>query len=144
VKVDSRETLIPILQALWDGGMELQLQEYIPLEYDVRTLVLNHEILVSTRRDKVEGDFRTNLALGATTSPYPLDNEEKRIVLQAAQCFSGVLVGIDHIKTPKGSYILEINGMPGFRSNFLLQDSQTEINGEELIDLIITKLVEIK
>ena len=137
IKVESRETLTSILQALWEQGAELLLQEYIPIDFDIRTLVLNNTILGSTKRSKVERDFRTNLSLGGETSPYKLSTKEKEIVLKVAKSINGYFLGIDHILDGDNIFILESNGSPGTLSIF--EDlSGKKISRGEIIKRIVS------
>ncbi len=136
VKVDSKESLVSILQALWKQGAELLVQEYLPIDFDIRTLVLNGEILGSTKRSKIKGDFRTNLSLGAETNPYKLSPEEKKIVLKVAKSVNGYLIGVDHIISGGKIYVLEANGSPGSRSKFGDKRGK-EISRSKLISTIV-------
>jgi ribosomal protein S6--L-glutamate ligase len=137
IKVESRETLTSILQALWEQGAELLLQEYIPIDFDIRTLVLNNSILGSTKRSKVERDFRTNLSLGGETSPYKLSTKEKEIVLKVAKSLNGYFLGVDHILDGDNIFVLESNGSPGTLSIF--EDlSGKKISRGKIIEKIVS------
>jgi ribosomal protein S6--L-glutamate ligase len=136
VKVESKESLVSILQALWKQGAELLVQEYLPIDFDIRTLVLNNKILGSTKRIKIKGDFRTNLSLGAETEPYKLSKEEKEIVLKVAKSVDGYLIGVDHIISDDKIYILEANGSPGSRSKFGDKNGK-EISRQKLVSKIV-------
>ena len=140
IRVDQRDSLMAILQALWNEGAELLLQEYIPIDFDIRTLVLAGEILGTTLRKKIDKDFRTNLSLGAETVPYQLSEEEQKMILHAAKAVSGYFVGVDHIvskkKGKKEYFILEVNGSPGTRSNFGSDDKKI-IPSQKIIQQIV-------
>jgi len=141
IKVESRETLTSILQALWEQEVELILQEYIAMDFDIRTLVLNDSILGSTKRSKVEQDFRTNLSLGAETSPYKLSTKEKEIVLKVAKSLNGYFLGIDHILDGDNVFILESNGSPGTGSKF--EDlSGKKISRGKVIEKIVSSAID--
>ena len=117
-KVDSMESLISVCESLWKYDAALLLQEWLDIDFDVRTMVVNNRILGSAKRITDKKEFRSNVHLGATTKPYILKDDEKEIVLSAARATGGYMVGVDHCIV-KGEYkILECNGSPGIRSHF--------------------------
>ena len=65
-----------------------------------------------------DGDFRSNISLGAEASDIQLTEIEERDVLKAAEIVDGRLVGVDFIpaknREKEQPYILEVNSMPGF------------------------------
>jgi ribosomal protein S6--L-glutamate ligase len=136
-KVDSYDSLKSVLQTIWKQGGVTILQEYKPIDYDVRTLVLNGEIIAATKRNKVKSDFRTNKALGSKIEPYNLTENEKKIVLRSAKSIgNGYYLGVDHIVSKGKPYILEVNGSPGSGSIYLTPDNK-KITGEQLVEKVV-------
>ena len=111
------------------------------MEFDIRARVLNDSILGSTKRSKVEQDFRTNLSLGAETSPYKLSTKEKEIVLKVAKSLNGYFLGIDHILDGDNIFILESNGSPGTGSRFG-DLSGKEISRGKVIEKIVSSAID--
>ena len=68
VKVDSYESLVSTIQAMWKLGAELLIQEYMGVNFDVRTFVVDNKIFASTKRIQSSFDFRTNTHRGAKAS----------------------------------------------------------------------------
>ena len=116
--VESKQSLVSVVQSLRKHNADLLLQEHIKLKYDVRTIVLGGRIIASTRRNKVSGDFRSNAHLGATTEPYVLSDKEQKIVKIVARTMGGSLVGVDHCIVDDEIFILECNASPGITSNY--------------------------
>ena len=113
-KVESYESLKSVLQSLWKFGASLILQEYMEIEYDIRSLVLDGRVIASVKRLKSSSkDFRTNKALGNDTEPYELSEEEKKLVKKAAKISGCYYAGVDHITVDGKHYLLEVNGSPG-------------------------------
>ena len=54
------------------------------------------EVLASTKRISAKKDFRSNRHREATTEPYKLSNDERKVVLQAARSVGAYMVGVDH------------------------------------------------
>tara|TARA_E500000178_G_scaffold303164_1_gene313158 strand:+ start:5674 stop:7101 length:1428 start_codon:yes stop_codon:yes gene_type:complete len=118
-KVNDMTSLISVCQSLWKFNADILIQEFLDIESDVRTLVLNGQILASAERKNESSDFRHNVHLGAKTQPYKLSEFEKNLVLKAARATGAVYCGVDHCKYKDNFYILEINGSPGIKSHFM-------------------------
>ena len=124
-KVDSMESMMSVIQSLWKYNAPLIIQEFLQIEFDVRTIVLNGRIVASTKRIKPEKDFRSNRHMGAKTEPYILSDEEKKEVLAAARATGAYMVGVDHAIVNNKIYVLECNGSPGMGSKFQNYDITT-------------------
>lgn len=113
--VESPASLKSVLQSLWKLDGEVIMQEYMEIDHDVRTIILDGKILASVKRKKgTEGkDFRTNYALGNTVEPYDLSEEEKKFVTKLAKVSGAYFCGVDHITVGGKLYALEVNGSPG-------------------------------
>ena len=104
---------------LYDKNLAILLQEYVKTDYDVRVIVLDGEILGTMKREVItDGDFRSNVSLGAESTSFKLTKIEERDSLAAAEAVDGRLVGVDFIPAKNREkdqpYILEVNSMPGF------------------------------
>jgi RimK family alpha-L-glutamate ligase len=124
-KVESMESMMSVIQSLWKFNAPLIIQEFLKIEFDVRTIILNGRIVASTKRIKPEKDFRSNRHMGAETEPYTLSKEEKSEVISAARATGAYMVGVDHAIVNNEIYILECNGSPGMGSNFQNYDMTT-------------------
>ena len=99
--------------------LPLIIQEFIEIDYDVRVVVLDGRVLGTMKREVItDGDFRSNISLGAEASDIKLTEIEERDALKAAEIVDGRLVGVDFIpaknREKEQPYILEVNSMPGF------------------------------
>ena len=65
-----------------------------------------------------DGDFRSNVSLGAESAAFELTEIEEKDSITAAKSVFGRLVGVDFIpaknREKEQPYILEVNAMPGF------------------------------
>lgn len=115
--VDNMITLKSVLQAMWSiggGTTEILLQEFIETDHDVRVHILDGEVMAAMRRNKVDGDFRTNVHLGATTDKYEVSEEIADIAIKAAKVVGCRWAGVDIIFDKQGNpYVLEVNSSPG-------------------------------
>ena len=143
MKIESQESLTSVLQGLWKHNAELIIQEYIDIDFDIRTIVLDNQILASVKRlASNKGDFRTNKSLGNDTEPYKLSEEEKKFVLRAHKTSGLYFSGVDHVLDSKGNpQLLEINGSPGTSSDkFWNYKHSKALSGDTLIDDLIEHL----
>jgi ribosomal protein S6--L-glutamate ligase len=117
---------------------ELILQEYIPINNDMRIIVLNGKVTAVMKRDKAKGDFRSNFSMGAKVSGVRINKELKRLALDAAKAIGCYYCGVDIAlsKRTKKPYILEVNSSPG--SEGIEQATGTNIVGD-FVDHIIDK-----
>jgi len=121
VIIESMRSLHASVQMLllYSKYLPIIIQEYIKIDYDVRVIVLDGKILGTMKREVIsDGDFRSNVSLGAESSSIELTEIEKRDSLKAAEAVEGRLVGVDFIpaknREKEQPYILEVNAMPGF------------------------------
>ena len=97
--------------------VDLLVQEYIKIDYDIRVIVSNGEVIAAMKRNVLSGDIRSNASLGAKTESIVLTEVEKQISLKVAELVEGELVGVDLLPAKNRDvdqpYILEVNGTPG-------------------------------
>ena len=117
-KVDSMESMMSVIQSLWKFNAPLIIQEFLQIDFDIRTIVLNGRIVASTKRIKPEKDFRSNRHMGAITEPYILSDKEKEEIIAAARSTGAYMCGVDHAIVGGKIYVLEVNGSPGLGSKF--------------------------
>ena len=137
--VDSYESLKSVLQSLWKFDAEVIIQEYFEIDHDVRSIVLDGEVIASIKRVKGDKDFRTNKALGNDTEPYELSEEEKELILKTAKSVGCYLCGVDHITVDGEHKILEVNGSPGSGADIYTTyfGDENEADGQAVVDHIV-------
>lgn len=135
-RIDSKESLIGVLQSLWKHRAQLLLQEYLESDFDVRTIVLDGKIVSSMKRNKISGDFRSNFSLGGEVEPYELSKEEENIILDSAKYCGAFFCGVDHMVVEGKPYVIEVNVSPGSKG----MEKATGINViEKLMDYVSDK-----
>ena len=143
-KVNDMASLISVAQSLWKFKADLLIQEYFDLKSDIRTLLINGQIIASAERKKVKSaEFRNNVHLGAETHPYNLSEEEKNLVINAARASGAVYCGVDHCKVGKNLYVLEINGSPGIRSHFMGYTEEGKPTKKISDEQVLTKVIDL-
>ena len=116
VKVDKKSSLKSVLQLAWKFGSEAIIQECVNADFDIRTIVIGGKIVGAMKRIKGSNskEFRNNYAQGGDIENYELSEEEKKIVLNAADASGCEICGVDHFVDKKGNaLIIEVNSSPG-------------------------------
>lgn len=133
---ESMRSLKSMVQALWGQKADILIQEFLEADGDVRTLVLDGEIVAAMKRSKVDGDFRSNVALGGKYAPYDLSEKEKEVILKVAKQYGGYYFGADTMLVNGEVYVIEVNGSPGSGGSYKSQyqtSSGRVLTGKELI-----------
>jgi RimK family alpha-L-glutamate ligase len=107
---------------LWFRATGAVAQELIPpLGHDLRLVVAGGQIVAAAKRIAAPGEWRTNVALGASVvsaEPPPVASE---LALAAAKVSGLDLVGVDLLPTgPGGFSVIELNAAVDFRPVYAL------------------------
>jgi RimK family alpha-L-glutamate ligase len=98
-------------------------QELVPPRgHDLRLIIAAGRVVGAVRREAAEGEWRTNVALGATLSTVSPPPQAIALGLAAAAATHADLVGIDLLPVAGGHWtILELNGAVEFRPQYALR-----------------------
>jgi ribosomal protein S6--L-glutamate ligase len=94
------------------------IQEYLPIDRDMRVVVVGGRIVHAYWRIAMEGEFRSNIATGGKVSLEPVPEEARSLALRTARDCGWNDVGIDICCHLGAFYVLEANmkyGLQGFR-----------------------------
>lgn len=122
-----KSTLETIFKLVPDA--EILMQNKIESDYDLRIHVFNKsyarqsnnkdnfEIIGVMRRNKIDGDFRTNFSLGGTIESFELTDDQKKLAIDTACAVKCKWCGVDMIvdKNTGDNYIIEVNASPGVK-----------------------------
>ena len=106
------------------------LQELVPSQArDIRLLVAGGRIVGGIQRVAPQGEWRTNVSLGAARIPVTPTEEMRRLAIAAAAAVEGDFVGVDLLPVEDGYVVLEINGAVEFDRRYDLdgRDVYTEV-----------------
>lgn len=115
ILAESRQTAISVVESFFKLNQPVILQEYIAESggADIRAFVVGKNVVAAMERQALEGEFRSNLHRGATSSITKLTPREKDIVLQAARLMGLDIAGVDLLRSNRGPLIMEVNASPG-------------------------------
>jgi RimK family alpha-L-glutamate ligase len=101
----------------WFSRSGALVQELIPpLGHDLRLIVAGGKVVGAAKRIAAPGEWRTNVALGASVVPASPPPVASKLALAAAEAAGLDLVGIDLLPTgPGGFSVIELNGAVDFR-----------------------------
>ncbi len=97
-----------------EGAVYLQQYVETPIA-DVRAFVVGGRVEAAVARRPVEGEFRSNLELGADAQPITLSPAAEWVAVAAARAVGLDYSGVDLLITKGGPLVLEVNGTPSFK-----------------------------
>jgi len=110
-------------------------QEYVNRPpRDIRIIVVGGEIVASVHRNAEFGEWRTNVARGATTTAFKPDKELKEIVLKAAEVVGGGILGVDAMESMEGYLVHEVNNTVEFKG---AQAASTNKIAKKIVEYVI-------
>jgi len=93
----------------------LLIQRDLEIKNDLRIFVVGNKCLGAMKRIAPEGDFRSNVAVGATTEKFELTKDLEDLAVKAARAMGYEICGVDVMFKDHKPYILEVNRTPQFR-----------------------------
>lgn len=115
ILTESYQGTLTLIEALQATDVKFLIQEYISESKgtDLRAIVVDGVVVASMRRQGQDGEFRSNLHRGGTSTKIKLSYEEEKIALQAARALKLGVCGVDILQSNKGPIVLEVNSSPG-------------------------------
>ena len=115
------QTLHEIPQQLKDVDSNIKYFDFIVQDYiasveahgDIRLFMVDGECVACMQRIPATGDFRSNLHKGGSahhSTALPLEVDWAKYICEKLQL---KVAGIDILRTPEESYVLEVNSSPG-------------------------------
>jgi RimK family alpha-L-glutamate ligase len=118
----------------WYAAHGALLQELVPpVGHDLRVVVAGDRVIGCVRRVAAEGEWRTNVALGARRVEANAPLDAIRIALAAANEIAATLVGVDLLPTDDGFTILEVNGAVEFTPEYRPGEDVFQEAAEEIV-----------
>lgn len=115
VLAETQKAAKSVVEAFHGLKANMLIQEYIKESKgaDIRALVVGGEIVAAMKRQGPEGEFRSNIHRGGSSTQIKLTKAEKSAAREAVKVFGLNLAGVDMLKSSKGPMIMEVNSSPG-------------------------------
>jgi RimK family alpha-L-glutamate ligase len=116
-----RETLGYVAEQSWFRQQGALVQELVqPHGYDLRVLVAAERVVGAIHRIAADGEWRTNVALGAARRPVSSPpRAAAALAVTAAKATGAGLVGVDLLPTEDGGWtVIELNGAVEFTADY--------------------------
>ena len=126
----NRESIEEILS---ERGV-LYLQEFIPIERDIRAFVVGDRVAGAIYRYARNG-WITNLSQGGTPELCLLDPEQEEASILASEVIGTAFAGVDIAETDDGFLILEVNGTPSGKG--IYDACRVDVTGD-IVDHLIS------
>lgn len=112
---DSTQSAQSVINAFKQLKAHVIVQEFLKEAQgaDIRCFVVGSKVVASMQRKAKEGEFRSNLHRGGTSKPIEITNEERKMAIKAAKILGLNVAGVDILRTPAKSVVIEVNSSPG-------------------------------
>lgn len=80
---------------------------------DVRLIVIGNKVIAAMLRQAPEGEFRSNLHRGASSTAITPSEAEIDVAIKATQLIGLEVAGVDILRSSRGPLVLEVNASPG-------------------------------
>ena len=80
---------------------------------DIRCLVIGDKVVASMKRKGKEGELRSNLHRGGSSSLIRITPEERSTAVRSAKAMGLNVAGVDLLRSNHGPVVLEVNSSPG-------------------------------
>jgi RimK family alpha-L-glutamate ligase len=117
VRVSDPETALRVVRALEQIKSVFYVQRAIDHGgRDLRVFVVGGRVLAAIERRAPQGEWRTNVAIGASATAVDVSPEIARVAIAAADAVGADYAGVDVLPARDGAmYVLEVNGIPGWQ-----------------------------
>lgn len=104
-----------VIDAFHGANIAILVQEFIKEAEgtDIRAFVVGRRVVATMERRGADGEFRSNLHRGGTSSQVTLSSAERATALRAAKAMGLNVAGVDMIRSTRGPLVLEVNSSPG-------------------------------
>jgi RimK family alpha-L-glutamate ligase len=133
------ERVLEVLSSrLWFQRQGAVVQEFLPnAGQDLRMLVASRRVVGADQRVAREGEWRTNVSLGAAELPAHPSPEAEALAVAAVDALGGDLFGVDLLPVPaNGLFVLEVNAAVEFDHMYSLGRRDVYVDVAVALDLL--------
>ena len=115
ILADTKKAATSVLDAFNGLKARVIVQEFIKESggADIRAFVVNGKVVGAMKRQGKEGEFRSNLHRGGSSSIVELTEKEEQAAIRSAKALNLGIAGVDLVQSHRGPLVLEVNSSPG-------------------------------
>lgn len=104
-----------VIEAFRGLKENILVQEYIKEASgsDIRCFVIGNKVIAAMKRTAREGEFRSNLHRGGSSTVVRITPDERATAVKAAQIMGLNIAGVDLLRSKSGPLVMEVNSSPG-------------------------------
>jgi ribosomal protein S6--L-glutamate ligase len=132
VLAETKAAAKSVIEAFSSLKTNILIQEFIKeaAGADIRAIVVNGKVVAAMKRQGAEGEFRSNLHQGGSSTAIELNAEEEITAIKAAKALGLGVAGVDMLQSSRGPLIMEVNSSPGLEG---IEESTGVDVAEEII-----------
>lgn len=115
VLAETEKAAESVIEAFRGLNANILVQEFIKEAKgaDIRCFVIGDKVVAAMQRQAKEGEFRSNLHRGGTSSAIRITPEERSTAVRAARVMGLNVAGVDLLRSNHGPVVMEVNSSPG-------------------------------
>jgi ribosomal protein S6--L-glutamate ligase len=135
VLAETQKAAESVIEGFMGVKADILIQEFIPEAggSDIRCFVIDGKVVAAMKRQGAEGEFRSNLHRGGSSSLVKITPEERSTAVRAAGIMGLNVAGVDLLRSNHGPVVMEVNSSPGLEG---IEGS----TGKDIAGMIITNL----
>lgn len=139
VLAETQKAAESVIEGFMGVKADILIQEFIKEAggSDIRCLVIDGKVVAAMKRQGAQGEFRSNLHRGGTSSLIKITPEERSTAVRAATIMGLNVAGVDLLRSNHGPVVMEVNSSPGL-------EGIEGATGKDVAGMMITYLEKIQ
>ena len=139
VLAETQKAAESVIEGFMGVKADILIQEFIKEAggSDIRCFVIDGKVAAAMKRQGAEGEFRSNLHRGGSSSLIRITPEERSTAVRAAGIMGLNVAGVDLLRSNHGPVVMEVNSSPGL-------EGIEGATGKDIAGMIIANLEKLK
>jgi len=135
VLAETQKAAESVIEGFMGIKADILIQEFIKEAggADIRCFVIDGKVAAAMKRQGAEGEFRSNLHRGGSSSLIRITPEERSTAVRAARIMGLNVAGVDLLRSNHGPVVMEVNSSPGL-------EGIEGATGKDIASMIIANL----
>ena len=135
VLAETQKAAESVIEGFMGVKADILVQEFIKEAggSDIRCFVVGDKVVAAMKRQGAEGEFRSNLHRGGSSSLIKITPEERSTAVRAASIMGLNVAGVDLLRSNHGPVVMEVNSSPGL-------EGIEGATGKDIAGMIISNL----